>query len=109
MVRALHSTGQPAYVEARAQAFTSLDAHLPAVNAERDAQPSPPTPVPTALRTLVETVEATGGVRLDRDGYRPFVAPAWIDLAEAQVDASHSPGKEPQTRRRGGGRTWTST
>jgi hypothetical protein len=49
-----------------------------------------------ALRDFIACVEATGGVREDRQGnYHPAADDAWTDLGDAYVRACEAVGKRP--------------
>jgi hypothetical protein len=51
-----------------------------------------------ALEKLVGTVEATGGVLVNRKGhYLPVGDPEWIDLGDAYMDACSALDRIPMT------------
>lgn len=53
-----------------------------------------------ALLQFCETIEATGGVKEDVDGYTcPVIDDEWIDLGEAYLSACAALGREPMSRK----------
>ena len=50
-----------------------------------------------ALRSLIDTVNVTGGVIRDAEGFvSPAVDPEWTDLGSAYIEACEALGEDPE-------------